>query len=63
MKIDVDIINYHAVQLIEDTIGNVYSYLYDDSDKARIATLAEISGILRMADAMKEATMEEAVKE
>lgn len=50
---DAKTINEIAMSVIEDTVGEFYSYA-EDKDML-LGTVAEISGILRLARALKEA--------
>ena len=52
MEIDNAIIDQTTVDAIHETIGNVYEYGKDNNLAG--LTLAEVSGIIRMAEAIKE---------
>lgn len=56
MKLDESQINYSAMQIISETIGNVFEYCdhTEDCDALRLATLGEIAGIINLADRLKE---------
>ena len=41
-----------ALKTIEEIIGNIYDYVSAGDDNYRFATLAEISGVLKLAEAM-----------
>lgn len=53
MEIDEAIINQRTLETIQDSLGDIYEYAKDNSTAG--LTIAEISGILRMAYALKEA--------
>ena len=58
MKIDTESINHNAVRLIKDLLESRYDLIEEDKQNQElgylIMTLGEISGIIEMADAMKE---------
>lgn len=55
MRINVENIDYNTVRLIKERVEYLWEMLGEGlEDLHRIATLAEISGILAMADTMKE---------
>ena len=61
MKIDEACINYNAVRLINEIMGNPYEYGDQDesTDHLRLLTLGAVRGVLDMAEAMKEVLSEE----
>ncbi len=56
MNIDEACINHNALKLIEEELASPYDYLDQDEnqDRTRIITLGEITGIILMANQMKE---------
>jgi hypothetical protein len=56
MKLDESQINYSAMQVISETIGCIYDYSdrEENFDNYRVAALGEISGIIKLADRLKE---------
>ena len=61
MKIDEACINYNAVRLINEIMGNPYEYGDQDesADHFRLMTLGAVRGVLDMAEAMKKVLSEE----
>ena len=57
MKINVAFVDQTTPAVIRETIGDVYEFASDNTTSG--LTLAEISGILRMAEAMKEVLEEQ----
>lgn len=56
MKIDEASINHNALRLIDEAISSPYDYCEKtlEADHMRLLTIGEISGIIFMANAMKE---------
>lgn len=55
MRINVENIDYNTVRLIKERVEYLWEMLGEGlEDHHRIATLAEINGILAMAETMKE---------
>lgn len=56
MKINYENIDYNALHLIDEMVSDLYEFTDSDAnlENMRIATLGEIRGICKMADAMKE---------
>ena len=55
MKIDEGCIDHNALELIKEEVGVPYEYINKDDGTMQIFTLGYISGIIKYADALKEA--------
>ena len=55
MKIDEGCIDHNALELIKEEVGVPYEYINKDDGTMQIFTLGYIYGIIKYADALKEA--------